>query len=370
MKIQKVNYKTLILSVLFLFFLAACSSTNSNSTNSTNSSATDSGNGGNTQQEQGGNDEKAKEKQTVSIGTSSAGSLYNILTVGFADIVSKNTSISASAITTGGADATLRAIGDGKTDMGMVHTWALRRAYAGEEPFEQKVDVRQVLQGQETGVYLIARADAGIETPADLKGKRLIGKRPALKSIDEFTATVLDVYGLTEDDVKVMQTSETNETVQALEQGTVDAVVLPGGIATPQVAQLAQTTDVVFVKITDDKMQEIMNHPNVTNGAFISVNPAGTYKGQDEDYPFLTYSTVLAGASSLSDELVYEIVKGLDENKDQLSAVHASGGAWVAENSIKNTNFSVPFHPGAIKYFEEKGIWTDELQKRQDELLK
>ena len=358
MKSKKVNIKLITFILLLLLILVACNSQAPSNTNNSQSK--------NSQVENG----NTSERKTVSIGTSSAGSLYHILTVGFADIVSRNTNISASAITTGGADATLRAIGDGRTDMGMVHTWALRRAFTGDDPFDNKIEVRSILQGQETGVYLIARANAGIETPADLKGKRLIGKRPALKSIDEFTETLLEVYSLSVNDVNIMQSTESGESIQALEQGTVDAIVLPGGIATPQVAQLAQTTDVIFVRITDDKLQEMINHPNTTEGAFISINPEGTFKGQVGELPILSYSTVLAGAASLSDEIVYDIVKGLIENEEDLVAVHASGRAWSIENTLSNINFSVPFHSGSIKLFEEKGLWTDEHQKRQEELLK
>ncbi|MCL6593352.1 MAG: TAXI family TRAP transporter solute-binding subunit, partial [Alicyclobacillus sp.] len=172
----------------------------------------------------------AKTVQEVRMGTSSSGSDYYVLTTGMSNIINKNTQLKTSVVAAGGSDATARAIADNKADMGMLNLWSLTNAFQGKPPFDKPVPVRQVLDGQPTGYYLIARAASGIQTPADLKGKRLIGKRPALQSIDEFTAALLSAYGMTAKDVNLISTADTNEAIQALEQGTVDAAVLPGGV--------------------------------------------------------------------------------------------------------------------------------------------
>lgn len=311
---------------------------------------------------------KAKEQTTTTIGTSSTGSIYNIIAVGMADIITRNAGVNASAVTTGGADATLRAIADKKTEFGVVHTWSLQKAYDGTEPFKAAVKIRQVLQGQETGVYLVARADAKIESPKDLKGKKLIGKRPALKSIDEFTFALLDLYGIKPNELTIIQTAETGEAVDALKVGSVDAAVIPGGIGSPQLKELAQTINLKFVKI--DKMKELTAHSGITKGGFIAVNPAGTYKGQTEEIPFLCYNTVLAVDAGASDDLVYKVAKTLIEKHDLLQKVHPTGKMWTLENTLSNANFTVPFHPGAVKFFKEAGKWNEQMDKRQSELLK
>ncbi|MCL6594533.1 MAG: TAXI family TRAP transporter solute-binding subunit, partial [Alicyclobacillus sp.] len=234
-------------------------------------------------------------------------------------------------------------------------------------PFDQPVALRQVLYGMPSGFYLIARASSGIQTPADLKGKRLIGKRPALQSLDEFTQTLLSVYGLSPSDVTLLSTAETNEAIQAMEQGTVDAVVLPGSANAPPQQQLAENTPVRFIQIPDDKMQQIITR--MTQGAMVIPVPDGRYKGQPHDYKLVGYPTVLAVRADLPDDTVYTLTKTLMEHAGDLAAISVTAKAWTLQNTLSNPHFAVPFHPGAIRYFKEKGVWTDALQAQQDQLL-
>lgn len=303
----------------------------------------------------------------ITIGTSSVGSTFYTLSVAMGDVVSKHTDIGASVVSVGGADATLRAIGDGKTEMGMVHTWSLYKAYKGEEPFNSAVDVRSVIWGQESGNCLVARADRGIQSPADLKGKTIVGERPALKSVDEYTYVLLDIYGIPRDQVKVISTAETREAMQAMQQGTVDAVVLPCGLRAPHVVELAESVDAVVLDIPDDKMAELL--ARTTPGAVKADNPPNTYKGQQGDASIPAYLTVLVAAADLPEDVVYKVTKAIIERQDDLVAAHPTGRAWSLENTMRDVNFAVPFHPGAIKYFKERGVWTDAHEATQKKLL-
>lgn len=303
----------------------------------------------------------------VTIGTSSVGSTYYTLSVAMGDIVSKNTTLNASVVAVGGADATLRAIGDQKAEMGMVHTWALYKAYAGESPFESKIDVRALLWGQETGNCLIARADRGIASPADLVGKTIVGERPALKSVDEFTYALLDVYGISKDQVKVISTAETREAMQALQQGTVDAVVLPCGLRAPHIAELTESVASIPVNIADDKLDALI--ANTTPGAVKATNPPGTYKGQDGPYTIPVYLTVLVASAGVPDDAAYQVTKAIIENQEALVAAHPTGRSWSLENTMRDTDFAVPFHPGAVRYFKERGAWSDAHEATQNKLL-
>lgn len=313
-----------------------------------------------------GSSAMARSVNTVIIGTSSLGSAYYTLSVGMSEIISKYTDLNATVFPAGGADATLRAIGDGRANLGMVHTWSLEKAYAGNHPFDKPIDLRQLLWGQESGNYLIARADSGIETPYDLVGKRIVGRRPALQSIDEYTYVLLDVYGIDPSSVRIIQTVETNEAILALRQGTVDAVVLPGGIAAPHIVQLAQTTNVRFVEIAPDKLQQMIARMPST---FIATNPPGTYRGYSGELAFISWATVLAASPSLPNDVAYKVTKAIIEHREELSRVHAAGQRWTLENTLRTTGFGVPFHPGAVEYFKERGVWTRELEARQQALL-
>jgi TRAP transporter TAXI family solute receptor len=348
----------ILFMVVLLVLVSACG---------TSSPASTGGSGGGAKATDAGKDSK-KGKVTLTIGTASTGSVFYVLGVGIADIISKNTNISASAVAAGGSDAILRAMADNKADLGLTSGYSLQRAYDGAKPFEKKIDLRKVVHGQETGTYLIARADRGIKSPADLKGKKVIGKRPALGSVDEFTYAILDLYGVDPKDVNIISTAESNESVQALQQGTVDAIVLPGGIGSPHIKELAQTADVNFVKI--DKLEQLLTHKGITKGTYIAVNPPGTFKGQDGELPFLAYNTILVANPTTPADVVYEVTKTIMDKNADLKKVHPTGAKWTLKNTLNNAEFTVPFHDGAIKYFKEKGAWNDKMQARQDQLLK
>jgi len=306
----------------------------------------------------------ARDDKALTLGTSSVGSTYYTLSVAMGNIITKGAGTNISVVAVGGADATLRAIGDKKSDLGMVHTWALYKAYAGAAPFKKKLNVRALLTGQATGNCLIARADRGIKSPADLAGKTIVGERPALKSVDEYTHTLLDLYGL-RGKVKVKATAETREAMQALRQGTVDAVVLPCGLRAPHIMELMESVASVAVDIPDDKMKQLL--AKTTPGAVAATNPPNTYKGQAKPYTIPVYQTVLVASADLSDDAAYKITKVIVESQKALVAAHPTGRAWTLANTLRSTGFAVPFHPGAIKYFREKGVWTDahaETQKR------
>ena len=308
----------------------------------------------------------AQETKSATLGTSSVGSTYYTLSVAMGNIISKNTGVNVSVVAVGGADATLRAIGDKKSDLGMVHTWALYKAFAGAAPFDRKLNVRSLLTGQATGNCLIARADRGIKSPADLAGKTIVGERPALKSVDEYTYALLDLYGI-KGKVRVISTAESREAMQALQQGTVDAVVLPCGLRAPHIMELMQSVASVTVDIPDDKMKELL--AKTTPGAVTATNPPNTYKGQVKPYTIPVYQTVLVSSAEFSEDAAYKITKAIVENQQALVAAHPTGRAWTLENTLRVTSFAVPFHPGAVKYFKESGAWKDAHEETQKRLL-
>lgn len=308
----------------------------------------------------------AGDTKALTLGTSSVGSTYYTLSVAMGNIISKTTGINTSVVSVGGADATLRAIGDKKSDLGMVHTWALYKAFAGAAPFDRKLNVRALLTGQYTGNCLIARADRGIKSPADLAGKTIVGERPALKSVDEYTHALLDLYGI-RNKVKVISTAETREAMQALRQGTVDAVVLPCGLRAPHIMELMQSVDSVAVDIPDDKMKQLL--AKTTPGAVTGTNPPNTYKGQVKPYTIPVYRTVLVSSAEVSEDAAYKVTKAVVENQKTLVSAHPTGRAWTLKNTLLGTSFAVPFHPGAVRYFKEKGVWTVAHEENQKRLL-
>lgn len=299
----------------------------------------------------------------IVLGAASQGSSVYVTAVSMGEIVSQNSDVSATVQSVGGAVPIIRALEDGSVDMGMPQTAAVVNAYEGVGPFEEPVDVRMQLQGPSVPWQLIARSDAGIDSLADLEGKRLGGERPALTEIRAVSDAMLDAAGLTADDVQIESTNDTNEAIDALKQGTLDAVVLPGSIGASNMEELAFSSDVEWVDLSD----HVGTMVETLGGAFEeSTIPAGTYEGQEDDVEVVATRQVLIADEGASEDAVYSVTQAIMEHRSEIQGALAD--SWSVENTL-SSEFVVPFHPGAVRYFEETGDWSSDLQRTQDELL-
>ena len=304
----------------------------------------------------------------LSFGTASVGSSNYVITVGMANILTKNGGINVTAEAVGGADANVRALKDKKIDMAMLNSDSVTNAFLGTEQFAKtgKFGLRILVQGQERYNYIIFRKASGIKTPADLRGKKFIGRRRALGDIEKVTTAMLNAYNVPKDSVRILETAETNEAIEALKTGAVDGACIPGGQRASNLMDLANDADVFFNSFPDDKLNVMLKEIGIP---FLKgVVPPGVYKGQTE--PIQT-TLLLLGVSVRQDfpeETAYRVTKTLMESQKELAAVHNVGKEWTMENTLKKP--PAPFHPGAIKYFKEKGVWTPVLDQAQQELLK
>lgn len=304
----------------------------------------------------------------LSFGTSSVGGAYYAISVGMAELITKKTGISVTAEAVGGSDANVRALKAKKIDLAMLNAGSVASAYRGQEPFAQdgKIPLRVLAQGQESLRQLVARKAAGINSVADLAGKKLIARRKSLQELELVAKALLKAYGVDPASVTILETAETNEAIEALKLGTADAAIIPGGVPAGFLTDLAQSSEVVFVNIPDDKLNGALKE---LGPAFHkAVIPAGTYRGQDQDVAAPAMLTELAALADLPDEVAYQVTKTLLDNPEELKAVHSAGKEWNMKNTLQAP--PAPFHSGAIKYFKEKGVWTSELEELQVELLK
>ena len=303
----------------------------------------------------------------IAVGTAGVGGVFYVLSVSLADIISKHTKMSASAQPVGGSDANMRAIKMGNVHIAMANTFSSGNAYFGTRQFakEGKLPVRLLALGQPSLRQLIARADAGIKSVPDLKGKRWVAKRKALAEVELVADAMLKVYGVDKSQVKYVATARTKGALDALSSNTVDAGVLPGGVPAGFLMKLFERTDMMYVDIPRDKMKAIVKE--VGPAFHIGVIPKGTYKGHNKDALAPSLSASLVAAENLSTATAYEIIKAFFDHYDDFKLSHKAARFWTVENSLEK--FHIPFHDGAIKYFKEKGVWTGEAEKKQQELL-
>lgn len=311
------------------------------------------------------------QQAAVSLGTSTVGARFHILAVGMGDTVSRNSDISVTVEPIGGSDANVRALAAKRIELALLNSLAGTHGYHGIGSFKKdgKIPLRLVFQGGLGARAIVARADRGIKTPADLKGKTVQGKRKALADLEAFTKAVMRAYGIPESEVKILQHGNTNEQLESLKLGVADAVVMPFGspkTSSPPLRRLAQTIDLVVIPIADDKAAEILKDP-LLKGYRKAKLAKGAIKGMDSDIDSLAVGTFTATRADVPDDVIYAVTKAFFENLKQFHPVHSSAKEYTIEGSLADP--TIPFHPGAIKYYKEIGVWTPELETKQKELL-
>lgn len=300
------------------------------------------------------------------IGTSSSGSIYYTLAVGLGSLLSKYASIPATAEPVGGSTANIFALDANKVDIAITNSGASYDGYHAVAPFKKPIKVGLIAQGQPSYRQMIVRVGSGIDKPEDLKGKTVIGRRPALPEIEQVTLALLKVYGMSAKDIKMVTTTNTGEAVNALKSNTVDAVMIPASKGASYIQSLLHDGKIKFLQIPDDKIKAMM--AILPKSLSAGKLPANSYTGQDKPVNVIKLATYLVAADRLSDDTVYKVTKTLFDHIDEFHGFHASAKEWTLEETLDDPK--IPYDPGAIRYFKEKGVWTDAMEKAQAELLK
>jgi hypothetical protein len=197
-------------------------------------------------------------------------------------------------------------------------------------------------------IQIVANADAGIKTLADLKGKRISVGAP--KSGTELNArTVFAAAGLSYDDFSKVEYLPFGESVELMKNRQIDATLQSAGLGVASIRDLATSIDIVVVEIPGDIVEKI------GDAAYQPATiPSGTYEGQDADVKTVAISNYLITHEGVSEDVVFAMTKGMYENLDQLVAAHAAAKGISLDNATKG--MAVPLHPGAEKYYREVGV--------------
>lgn len=294
------------------------------------------------------------QQQMISIGTGGTGGVYYPLGGGMANILSKKLpGVQATAEVTGASVDNLKFLRAGKMDVGFTMADAAADAYQGTEKFKDaKVNARTLISLYPNETQIVTIEGTGINSLADLKGKR-ISTGSAGSGTEIMSLRVLEAMGLDKDkDVKRERLS-ISESVNAMKDRKIDALIWSGGIPTAAITDLAATPGVKIKLIDHTEVLDAMNkkYGNLYAKGMI---PAKSYQGQEQPVGNIAVWNLLVVDEKMSDDTAYKVTKTLMENLPDLVAVHQE-----AKNiSLKNQGNTspIPYHPGAKKYFKEKGI--------------
>lgn len=197
-------------------------------------------------------------------------------------------------------------------------------------------------------IQIVASADSGIKTLADLKGKRISVGAP--KSGTELNArAVLGAAGLSYKDFSKVEYLGFGESVDLMKNRQIDVTLQSAGLGVASIRDLANSIDIVVVPVPADVVKKI------GDPAYIATEiPAGTYKGQDANVQAAAVGNYFVTTSKVSDDLVYKMTKAMVEGLDQLHASHAAAKGMTKETMAKD--LPIPLHPGAEKYYKEAGL--------------
>jgi TRAP transporter TAXI family solute receptor len=202
-------------------------------------------------------------------------------------------------------------------------------------------------------MHVVTVEGSGINTMADLKGKRVSTGSPG-SATEVMAFRVIEASGLDKDKDMTRERLGVAESVNAVKDRKIDAFFWVGGIPTAAVTDLAATPG-LKMKLIDHS--EAVDKMNAKYGKLYTASKikGGSYPGVDKDNAIAEVWNLLVTGDKMSNDDAYAIVKTLVEKKADLVAVHKEAASFSLENQVQERS-PIPFHPGALKYFKEKGV--------------
>jgi hypothetical protein len=205
-------------------------------------------------------------------------------------------------------------------------------------------------------VQIVTLADSGIESLADLEGKTVSVGAPG-SGTEVNAQALLEANGITYEDFDARRLNF-NETADAIRDGDIDAGFWSVGPPTSSIMNLATTRDIRVIGLTEEEVAKAREAEPVFAAYTLK---ASLYEGKEEAVQSIGIPNVLAVSSEMDEELAYQITKVLFEHTDELIAIHPAANDTTVEFSVEST--PVPFHPGALRYYEEVGAEIQDHQR-------
>ncbi|WP_425060736.1 hypothetical protein SCACP_14800 [Sporomusa carbonis] len=263
---------------------------------------------------------------------------------------SKVPNVNVTAQSTGASVENLRLVNKKEAELAIVQSDMLDYAYNGKESFKEKLpNLSGIAVLYPEIIQLVVGADSGINSIADLKGKKVGVGAPGSGTEANFRQ-LIDVFGMDYTSLTPLYLSFA-ECADQFKDKHLDAFLVTAGIPNSAIQDIASQHNIKILTLTDDKIAQLtQKYPFL---APVTI-PANTYKGQTEAVKTVAVSATLIVNPEVKEDVVYNITKALFENQAELGKAHAKGKELSLEAAVKG--MPVPFHPGAAKYFKEKGV--------------
>ena len=297
----------------------------------------------------------AQQHKQMSIVTGGTGGVYYPLGGGFGNILGKELpGVTATAQVTGGSVANLQLIGSGKADICYTQVDAAWDAVNGLDKFASgKLPIRALVVMYPNHMHVISVDGTGITKVEDMKGKRVSTGSPG-SATEVYAMRVIEAAGLNPDKDMRRERLGATESVNALKDRKIEAFFWVGGLPTAAITDLAATPN-TKIKVID--IAQYTAKMNAKYGPLYAeaVIPASTYKGMEADAKNNSVWNIMAVNASTDDQLAYDLTRIMLEKREDLALVHKEA-LNIKPEWQTSSRAGIPWHPGALKYFKEKGF--------------
>ena len=266
----------------------------------------------------------------------------------------KDHGIRCSVESTGGSIYNINTIREGELEFGVAQSDWQYHAYNGSSRFEEQgafEDLRAVFSVHPEPFTVVARADAGIETFEDLKGKRVNIGNPGSGQRGTMEV-VMEAMGWTTDDFELATELKAAEQSAALCDNQIDAMVYTVGHPSGSIQEATTACDSVLVTVDNDVIRQLVEERPYYRMATI---PGGMYRGNPEDVTTFGVGATFVTSADVSEDAVYTVVKAVFENFEDFKGLHPAFAVLEKEQMVQD-GLSAPLHAGAETYYREAGL--------------
>ncbi|MBX9589406.1 MAG: TAXI family TRAP transporter solute-binding subunit [Hyphomonadaceae bacterium] len=300
---------------------------------------------------------QAQQAKQLSIATGGTGGIYYPLAGGFGSILAKEIpGITATAEVTGGSIDNMKLVGSGSADVAFTQVDTAVDAVNGRDKFPKKLPIKALVVMYSNLMQVVTLEGNGITKFEDMKGKRISTGAPG-SGTEIFAFRVIEGMGLDKDKDMTRERLSAAESGNALKDRKIDAFMFVAGVPTAAITDVAATPGVKMLLVDHD--QAVKKMAEKYGPAYApAVIPKGSYPNLDKESKVVAVWNIMAVRDDFPEDLAYKLAKVMLEKREDLGRVHKEALNIKVENQ-KTQNVGIPWHPGALKYFAEKGIKVD-----------
>lgn len=297
-------------------------------------------------------------KLRLSIASGQVGGAYYVLGGGLAKVISDNVpNVQVTSEMTGASVDNLKFLRAGQADLGLALGPNLADAYRGEGAFRGsgRVPVRTLATLYVQPMHIVTLASHHIATVSDLRG-RVVSTQTAGSGTEDVAVRMLAAAGIDPDRDLVRERLGPAQAIDALSDGKIEAFFNGSAAPAPAVLELATRLGGTMRLVPSDDLLPALHRRYDAAQFPLAVIPARTYPWQDRDVPTVGCATLLVVDEKMSETLAYEITRAIFEHTAELAAIHPVAKTFSPERAASGS--PVPFHPGAVRYYRERGVWV------------